>query len=254
MVIGSGNVAEAMALAISRCKDLKLRQVCARNATAARILAKRCGCAYAPLGGKILPADLYILAVSDPAVPQLSATLKLKGGVVAHTAGSLPMGEISPHNPNRAVIYPLQTFSRGRRITFSKVPLLIEGANAASLECVREVALALSEDVREVNSAHRARIHLAAVFASNFANHMYALGEELIREAGGDFDLLRPLIKETALKAASSDSPAKVQTGPAVRNDYKAKTRHAEMLAKHAEIKNIYISISNSIWETSKKI
>jgi predicted short-subunit dehydrogenase-like oxidoreductase (DUF2520 family) len=254
VVIGTGNVAQAMALAVASCKELKLKQVCARNATAARQLATRCGCAFAPITSKLATADLYILAVSDSAVAGLSASLDFHGGVVAHTGGSIPLKEISSKVADRAVLYPLQTFTRGRRVTFSKIPLLIEGNTARAKECVREVAEALSKIVCEVDSEHRAQVHLAAVFACNFANHMYVIGEQLTEEAGVDFSLLKPLIKETALKAASAPSPRQVQTGPAVRNDYRTKSKHADMLFQKPEYKNLYVSISKDIWETSKKI
>lgn len=255
VIIGSGNVATAMACAMAQGKSLKLKQICARNATAARRLAKRCGCAYAPLKGRLMLADLYVLAVSDDAVETLSASLKFPAGsVVAHTAGSVGVRELSSRIKDRAVLYPLQTFTKGRRLTFANIPVMIEGTTAAALECVREVAEAISGEVLEVSSQKRAQVHLAAVFACNFSNYMYTMGEELIADAGLPFDILKPLIRETALKAASAPSPRQVQTGPAARNDYKTKARHTEMLAQRPEFKNIYINLSKNIWETSKKI
>jgi predicted short-subunit dehydrogenase-like oxidoreductase (DUF2520 family) len=254
VVIGSGNVAQALCTAIAACKELKLVQICARNPLAAAGIASRCGCGISSLRARMQQADLYILAVSDSAVAQLSSSLDFHGGVVAHTGGSVPIVEISPGITDRAVLYPLQTFSPGRRIAFSKTPLLIEGTTPRALECVSEVAAALSETVREVDSEKRARIHMAAVFAGNFSNHMYVIGEDLIREAGQDFDLLRPLIKETALKAIQAPSPRDVQTGPAVRGDYRTKNKHTDLLYSRSEYKNLYVSISENIWETSKKI
>ncbi len=255
VIIGSGNVAEAMALAVAGSDALRLRQVVARDATAARRLATRCGCKFAALYGRarLAPADLYIIAVSDGAIGEVSKSLDFKGATVAHTAGSVGVRELSSKIAHRAVIYPLQTFSKGRRTVFHNVPLLIEGTTPEALDCVRGVAHALSREVREVDSPHRAKVHLAAVFASNFTNYMYTAGADLLRGSKLDFDILKPLIRETALKAAGVKSPREVQTGPAVRNDYKTKARHVEMLAPDADLQTIYINVSRKIWETSKK-
>ena len=104
------------------------------------------------------------------------------------------------------------------------------------------------------DSACRAKVHLAAVFACNFVNHMYAVGEGIVRSAGLPFDVLKPLLAETAAKALDAASPADVQTGPAVRNDTGTRARHCALLDDDLQLKNIYSIISNSIWETSKKI
>ena len=112
----------------------------------------------------------------------------------------------------------------------------------------------LSGTVIWATSEQRARVHLAAVFACNFANHMYAVGERIVRDAGIDFDVLKPLIAETAAKACDARSPLDVQTGPAVRNDFATKARHGDLLSFDLRLKNIYSTISQSIWETSKKI
>ena len=112
----------------------------------------------------------------------------------------------------------------------------------------------LSGTVIWADSAQRCKVHLAAVFACNFANHMYAVGERIVRGAGLDFDVLKPLIAETAAKACDARSPLDVQTGPAVRNDFATKARHGDLLAFDLRLKNIYSTISQSIWETSKKI
>ena len=103
------------------------------------------------------------------------------------------------------------------------------------------------------DSARRAKLHLAAVFACNFANHMYALGEQIARSAGLDFGVLKPLVRETAEKALDAASPADVQTGPAVRHDLATQVRHLRLLGDDMQLKEIYSTISQHIWETSRK-
>lgn len=252
IIIGSGNVAEALVRALSHA-GLPPVQVFARDHAKAARMAAICGCPFSTDPHDLMPADLYIIAVTDKAIRTAAGQMDFSGGVVAHTAGSVGMDVFPPNVRNAAVFYPLQTFTRGRDIDFRKVPVLIEAKNSVSLQCVREVAAALSDTVVEVDSKKRGMIHLAAVFVNNFTNYMYTVGEELTREAGFDFGLLKPLILETADKALDSPSPSDVQTGPAVRNDFQTRASHCEMLTNKPYLQNIYISISKNIWETSKK-
>ena len=253
VIIGSGNVAEALALAL-KSKGMAPLQIFARNRETGPELAARCGCAWTDDPAKLAPAGLYVIAVSDRAIGKLSTQLDFGSAVVAHTAGSVDLEALSPRIVHRAVLYPLQTFTRGRELALDDVPFLVEGATSLALNTVREVASVLSSRVLETSSAQRARLHLAAVFACNFTNYMYTIGEDLLVSAHLPFDLLKPLIRETALKAVDASSPRLIQTGPAVRNDYQTKSRHCEMLAERPDYRNIYINLSKNIWETSKKI
>ncbi len=253
VVIGSGNVAEALALALKK-KGMGPVQIFARNKETGPQLAARCGCGWTDDPARLAPAGLYVIAVTDRAIGKVSDQLDFGGAVVAHTAGSVDLDALSSRIVHRAVLYPLQTFTRGREISLDDVPFLIEGATTLALNAVREVASGLSSQVKEVSSAQRAQLHLAAVFACNFTNYMYTIGEDLLASAHLPFDLLKPLIRETALKAVASSSPRLIQTGPAVRNDYRTKSRHCEMLVEKPDYKNIYINLSKNIWETSKKI
>ncbi len=252
ILIGSGAVAGALARAVA-ASPLKLVQVFARNPQQGEALAAACGCDYAGAPSQLGKADLYIMAVSDRAIPKLSSQLDFGGGVVAHTAGSVSIEALSPKIRHRAVLYPLQTFTAGREIDMREVPLLVEGLSPQALECVTGVARALSSTVVEASSARRAKVHLAAVFACNFTNYMYSLGEELIGEAKLPYALLKPLIRETAAKALDAPSPRVVQTGPAARNDYEIRNKHCEMLAEKPEYRNLYTNLSKNIWEISRK-
>lgn len=252
VIIGSGNVAESIAVALGEAGHTPL-QVFARNKAEGSKLAAKCGCQFTNDPAAVKPAELYIIAVSDKAIPSVSAMINFGDSIVAHTSGCTPVDDLAPAIKNKAVLYPLQSFTKGRRVDFSTVPVMVEGTTAKALEVVTEAAKLLSDNVMEISSEQRAMIHVAAVFASNFTNHMYVVGELLAKDAGMDFSILKPLIQETTEKAMAAASPITTQTGPAVRNDFQTKSRHCDMLAEKPDLKNIYINLSNNIWATSKK-
>lgn len=254
VIIGSGNLAEALARAVAG-SDLELVQVFARNAGRARIVAEQASTAWSTQPERLARADIYLISVSDRAVAEVAETLPIPPtAVVAHTAGSVPIDALPAKFAGRAVFYPLQTFTRGREVDFREIPLFLETATEELRPRMEAFARKLSDTVLWADSERRAKIHLAGVFACNFANHMYAAGEGIVRDAGLDFEVLKPLIRETAAKALDASSPARVQTGPAVRNDLETRARHEGMLAGNALLKSIYSTISQSIWEISKKI
>ncbi|MDR1671631.1 MAG: DUF2520 domain-containing protein [Alistipes sp.] len=201
-------------------------------------------------------ADLYILAVNDDAIAEISAGLPFSpGSVVAHTAGSVEMSELWDGLPHRAVIYPLQTFTRGHRIAnFRNIPFFIEGDTPHALATVRATAEAIADQVVEMSSERRARLHLAAAFAGNFSNAMLSLAEEIAIDADESFDVLRPLVAETISKALAMPSPRNAQTGPARRGNMTVQARHMAILAdSHPELVSLYRDISSQIWKISKK-
>lgn len=253
VVIGSGNVAEALARALVRNPLYRLAQVFGRNRERTEAVASMCGCPFGCLPERPLPADIYLIAVSDRAVAGLSASLDFGEAVVAHTAGSVALTELSERIARRGVFYPLQTFTAGRDIPLDDVPLLIEAEDPHTEAELRLLAEALSRRVLRATSDQRLRLHLAAVFACNFANRMFAIGQELLGEYRLPPDLLSPLIAETTAKAVQSPSAAAVQTGPARRNDTPTMEKHLALLSGHPELQNLYQEISLNIWETSKK-
>lgn len=251
VLIGSGNLAEAAAPALKR---VGLVQIFARNAARAEAIARRCGVAWSSDPAELAEADLYLIAVVDRAVREVAETLPIPcGAVVAHTAGSVGMQVLPEKFARRGSFYPFQSFSRGREVDFSKIPIFLEAGDPATLEALREVAAAISGRVYEADSERRRLIHLAGVFANNFANAMYTLGERIAERAGLDFDVLRALVVETALKAADAEHPRDVQTGPAVRGDEGVQRAHLELLAGDDDMQRIYQLISKTIWETSRK-
>ncbi len=256
-IIGSGNVAAAFARAIAATAGLRLQEICARNEVRGRELAERYGTGYTSSPETVGAADLYLIAVSDAAVGELSGRLAAPAeAVVAHTAGGLGLDALRCATPHRGVLYPLQTFSSGRTIDFRSVPLLTEASDRTAQTCIETAAAALSERVVAADSAMRNRIHVAAVFACNFTNHLLARATRLLEEADINAALLRPLIHETIDKALSVADPAAVQTGPAARHDTITLRRHLALLEGEADpnYTAIYQLLSNSIWEISKKI
>lgn len=194
-------------------------------------------------------AEVFILAVSDDAIEQLSENLRLPPEVMLlHTSGGRSMEVLQRADTSRrGVLYPLQTFSEGQPVNFKQVPILVEADNEANLKQVRRLAESLSDHVLEVASAQRQLLHTAAVFACNFTNHMMHLAEEIVEDQGISFELLKPLIQETLEKAMHS-RPSDAQTGPAVRNDHQTMAEHLRLLRNlDPEVAELYQLISHSI-------
>lgn len=253
VIIGSGNLAEALARAIDR-SSLQLVQIFSRNARRAEEVARLSHTAAESDPARLADADIYIIAVSDRAIAEVAASLPLPpSAVVAHTSGSTPL-EALPDHMRRAVFYPLQTYTKGREVDFGKIPIFIEAESEELRNTLRDYALHLSDKVIFADSATRGELHLAAVMVCNFTNQMYALGEEIAARSGLGFEVLKPLIEETTAKALAAASPRDVQTGPAVRGDLATQQRHCKLLEQEPLTLNIYKLISQSIWETSKKI
>ena len=253
VIIGSGNLAEALARAVagSRTKPV---QVFARNAERGRAVAALAGTQWTDDPAQLAAADIYLISVSDTQIGAIAENLDFGNAIVAHTAGSVSLNVLPDRLSHRGVFYPLQTFTAGRRIDFRQVPLLIEGEHPDTAAALRLLASELSDSVYEVSEQQRAQLHLAAVFACNFTNHMYAIAQELLAEKGLPPQLIGPLISETAAKALGCPSAAAVQTGPARRGDRQTQQKHLGLLEGHPQLQELYQKISTEIWETSKKI
>ncbi|MFR9553142.1 MAG: Rossmann-like and DUF2520 domain-containing protein [Rikenellaceae bacterium] len=250
VIIGSGGVAEALSRGVAECENLTFVQVYGRNRQRVAEVSQLVSC---PIYDSLQDADIYIVAVSDRAVEEVTRSLSFpEQSVVVHTAGSVAMDAID--HPKRGVLYPLQSFTPGRRITISEVPFFVEGADEHTTQIIEQVANKLSTNVMRMDSEGRKTLHLCGVFASNFTNAIYATAADIARSAEIPFDLLKPLIKETCDKAVSVENPRTVQTGPAVRGDIKTQQRHMDMLQGNDNLEKIYKILSLQIWETSKKM
>ena len=253
-IIGSGNVAEALALALHEC-GAEVVEIVARNREEGCRLASMVGAAHCDPSGEPAEADLFLIAVSDRAVEEVAATVRFsEGAMVAHTAGCVRLDAI-PSHLCRAVIYPFQTFTKGRRVNFREIPLFIEADDETTLTRAKGYAQMLSDNIFEADSERRKWLHLAGVFASNFTNHMLACATEVLGRADLPFSVLAPVIAETASKAIDSGDPKSVQTGPAARGDVATRERHIALIADNEQLKEIYNKISDNIWltKTSKR-
>ncbi len=220
VLIGAGNLATQLGLALSQTGQ-QMVQVYSRTAEHASELAAKLGCDFTANIDKITPnADIYIISVKDDAIATLAEKVGRKAGqaIVVHTAGSIAMQVLQPHAQHYGVLYPMQTFSKNKRVDFKPIPCFIEASDEATLATIRTLAESVSQNVVPATSAQRKKLHLAAVLACNFANHCYRLAEKVLEEEQMDFKLFLPLIDETARKVAHL-SPKQAQTGPMMRWD-----------------------------------
>lgn len=189
-------------------------------------------------------ADVYIIGIPDDEIAAFSQRLPEQNGLVVHTSGSVDIQALFPHS-SRGIFYPLQTFSRKKEINFKNIPICLEAGDASDLVLLQQLGNCISEKVVEINSEQRAQLHLAAVFVNNFVNHLYAISEEILAEKKLDFDLLKPLIAETASKIEYLN-PSEAQTGPAKRNDLNTLQKHVALL-ENSPYREIYKSLTASI-------
>lgn len=247
-VIGSGNVAEALALNIAGAWGVELVEIVARNAERGEAIAMAAGCDFVEMGDEVAQADLYIIAVSDRAVAEVAEAMELgEEAIVVHTAGSVELSALG--KGRRGVFYPFQTFTAGRAIDLSDVPIFIEGSDESTTAALEAFAEQLSSKVYRADSHRRREIHLSGVWACNFVNALYGVAADVLHEREGlSFEVLQPLILETAHKAAEAVHPAAVQTGPARRGDSEVMARHEAMLTDKPELQEIYRLISEEIY------
>lgn len=195
-------------------------------------------------------ADVCIIAVSDSAIREVSEKLRGLDVIIAHTSGSVSIDEL-PQDYRRGAFYPLQTFTKDKELDFSNIPICIEAESQKDAGLLSELAKSISTNVKEVSSAQRKSLHLAAVFANNFTNHMYQIAHDICEENNLSFDLIKPLLFETVNKIKKI-SPFEAQTGPARRNDQATISGHIELL-ENSDRKEIYSQLSESIQKTYGK-
>lgn len=250
-LIGSGNVAGRFGHSF-RNAGAKIISVYSLHHAHAAALAKQLHAkATRDISETTRACDLCIIAVSDDALPAVVKKISKSNAVIVHTSGSLPMSVLQKLG-KYGVLYPLQTLSEKRALSPGKIPLCIEASDKKTLRQLEKIAAALSKKVFHLDSKQRLHAHLAAVFASNFTNHFYAIAADLLKAHHLPFDLVRPLILETAQKVQDI-SPDEAQTGPALRNDKVVVQKHLELLAKHPSLKKIYREISGDIMKRKRR-
>lgn len=253
VIIGAGNVATHLGPALQE-SGIKIMQVFSRTKASAEILAQKIRCEYTTDVKKIQEgADIYFFSLSDSALLTILEKFPYKGALCVHTSGSLSIDIFKDAGfASAGVFYPLQTFSKNIRPDFQKVPICIEANNLEQLAKLEKIASAVSPDVRQINSAQRELLHLAAVFACNFTNHMLAISHEILTMNQLPPDILHPLIDET-IRKARQQNPSAVQTGPAIRKDHEIMEKHIKQLSALPDYRKIYTFISESIIAKSEK-
>ena len=249
VIIGSGNLATNLSLALKDAGQ-EIVQIFSRTEAHAKELADKVGCPYtSSLDAILSDADVYILSVKDDALLRLIPTIcdSRKNGLFLHTAGSVPMNLFEGSASQYGVLYPMQTFSKNRRVDFREIPCFIEASSAQTLAVVRSLAERISDHVVECDSEKRKKMHLAAVLACNLTNHCYRLAECVLEAEQIDFSLFLPLIEETARKVKTL-SPKEAQTGPMVRYDQGVMRMQMEMLPDD-RTREIYRLMAESIHE-----
>lgn len=246
VIMGSGNMAWHMGYWLTR-SGIRVNQIFSRNVEKGKLLADELSTEFTNRLDRLHEhSDMYLLTVSDDALASVIRQAVFGNRLVLHTAGSVPIEIFREKVKNFGVLYPLQTFTRGKPVEYSQIPVFIEASSAQNLARIKQLALKLSDRVYEADSEKRAYLHLAAVIASNFTNHMLVVAEKYMQERNLSFDLIRPLVQETIAKALSM-SPFLAQTGPAIRGNTGVIEKHMLMLENHPEIRELYRTISESI-------
>ena len=245
VIIGSGNVATVLGKKILAAGH-EILQVMSPNLTHAKTLGELLFCEVTNDFNNVHSGgELYLFALTDAALEDIHEKISVYQSLAVHTAGSVSKSVFKKVSTNYGVLYPLQSL-RGNTEVLPEIPFLIDGNNAESLFQIQTFAQTISNRVEHADDLKRLKLHVAAVISSNFANHLYSLAEEFCELEGVDFDLLHPLILETASRVTSY-SPRSLQTGPAIRNDLPTIRKHSRLLKSYPVLKRIYNQISESI-------
>ncbi|MEO5570013.1 MAG: DUF2520 domain-containing protein [Bacteroidia bacterium] len=251
VIIGTGNVAEQMGIAFLKAK-YEIIQVVGRNTIHSKALAEKLQTDFTTNLQKInREGEIYIVAVTDAAITKILKELNLKEQLVVHTSGSVSITVFGKKFLNHGVFYPVQTISKNSSVNFRTAPICIEANNNSSQKKLVQLAKSISNEIVLINSEQRSVLHLAAVFVNNFTNHLFTVGEHILKKNNLSYNLLKPLINETINKV-ENQNPSEVQTGPAVRGDNLIIERHLKMLKKYPAYKKIYKDITESIQQIKK--
>ena len=238
-IIGSGNLSWHVTRRLFFC-GYSINSVFSNGLDNAKLLAQQVRAKAVDKIGMILPSDLYLFAVKDDAYQEIIDVFPKTTAICVHTSGSLDRDILRKLSDNYGVLYPFQTFSKWKDIDFENVPICVEGSNPHTAKLLFDMAKHLSGNAHFVDTQQRAYLHLAGVFACNFTNAMYGIAEQIAKQQQIDFEIIKPLIMETASKIKTL-SPAKAQTGPAKRNDQTIVQKHIELL-------------TNPLWKEAYKL
>lgn len=249
--IGAGNLATQLSKAF-QIHGFFISQVYSRTEKSAKELAGILSTRYTTSVNEIdAKADVYIVALKDDVAESVLSQIDFNNKLVVHCSGSLPLSILKNFSKNAGVFYPLQTFSKTRNVDFKSIPVFIESSSMENEKILHEIASQISDSVSILDSEKRKMLHVSAIFACNFVNHLYTISSEILKEHNISFDVLKPLILETAQKVQEMD-PGTAQTGPAVRFDKNIISTHLEKLSGFQNYQDLYRIISKSIFEYHK--
>lgn len=247
--IGAGRLATHLAIELSK-HAFNIQQVYSRTDDSAWQLAQKVNSKSTSDIKQIdNNADIYIFSIKDSALPGILSEIPSNDGLWLHTAGSIPSDIFKEYSNRYGVLYPFQTFSKDRNLDFHKIPLFIEANNKNDLDLLHNICQKFSDKVYTLSSEKRQYLHLTGVFACNFVNHMYAVSQHILEKENIPFEILLPLIDETASKVHTL-SPKEAQTGPAIRYDENIINKHINLI-EDADLKEIYTLISKNIYKTN---
>ncbi len=246
VLLGAGNLATHLSIALQGAGQ-QIVQVFSKTANSASTLAHKLNVPYTIDADELIQdADIYFYAVSDDALESLLDMDLAPEAIHVHTAGSIAMDIFKSNKVHHGVFYPLQTFSKTKAVDFNQIPIFLESSDMEVERVLNTLAYAVSKNVYETNSDQRMKLHLAAVYACNYVNHLYHIASDIVASIDLPFDVLKPLIIETADKI-NYLSPADAQTGPAKRNDISVINKHLELLDKSADLSKLYSMLSQMI-------
>ena len=242
--IGSGNVATHLSISLQD-KGINIVEIWSKTTKSAVLLSEKLKCNYITDLNNLSSTDLLIVSVKDDVISEVISKIKDKNINIVHTSGSVDLDVLEDFS-NYGVFYPLQSFNKEVEVDFSITPICIESKTSEFSDSLKELASKISDSINFINSEQRKQLHIAAVFACNFTNHILSISESILKKSDLDFNLLKPLIEHTFNKIKDS-SPSEVQTGPAKREDYNTIEKHLNLLEGKSDLKIIYSKITNHI-------
>jgi predicted short-subunit dehydrogenase-like oxidoreductase (DUF2520 family) len=250
-ILGAGNVATNLALAFKKAGH-EIVQIYNRSDDAGKELAKAVVASFTSDINNLSDAEVYILAVKDDAIEERAGQLRLEGKTVAHTSGTKTKNLLKTSSSDFGIFYPLQTMRKTSKVDFRNVPVLVDGSNEETVQKLEKLARSISQNVHRVDDEQRQWIHVAAVFANNFTNHLFSLSQNILTEHGMRFEILKPLIF-SFIQNLNTHSPAAIQTGPAWRGDSKTIEQHMQLLGDDTRLQKIYKILTDSIIASARQ-
>ena len=249
--IGAGNLATQLSKAFKN-KGFRITQIYSRTEQSAKSLADLLNVNYTISINEIdKNADIYFVALKDEIVHEVLSQINFENKLVVHCSGSQSLSGFERYSENIGVFYPLQTFSKTRDVDFSEIPIFVESNSNKNEKLLLQIAGEISDSVSLLNSEKRKMLHISAVFACNFVNHFYTIAADILKSKNIPFEVLKPLIFETAKKVQEME-PERAQTGPAIRFDEKIMNSHLNELNEFGDYQQLYKLISKSIFDRYK--